>query len=950
MKTIQQILSFQESFSDYESVGNSAFVDRGNVDLRSIRQIKAIDINVNKEGIYINIDNRMSSFIKNRLSPEIKAKEGDTLVDTNKLLLSLCLTKVFFEEKEENIYFPLLSVDLTDKKREIFNAINNGVYQLKLDWSTYIVINEHVMKTFYDITYESNGEEFEEFIADEIGDLVPMNARDSLKDTLTCLYKPFKKSKRTELELMYPEYNKDNSAIFMFFNQKNEVKLRRAFDKIKSNPSELLIEYLSYKQEKNKQPEIIEKEKSFWFGSLTKEYPLGYGQGLVMQRNHMEDKIIPVIGGPGTGKTTLFLSLIASEVTKRTLSIINGEDYNNLTLVTSTANKAIDNISSDLRKGFKHGFCYVGGNQENKAKSAQEVLSYINFLKNKYYSKRKQNVEKEKIERIVSTLIQKESIFNEIKGFNLNLKNFKEFQEEIQNFKKKESSFSIANESFLASLNFSLEEFNVVLSTEKNNYRYLEITGKEGFLKGVFAKLELKKYLAEFNKAYKKDLSKTDFKKLIDIISRTEEESLKNYIENKKYENLLRAKELIGEKEKFFDGIMKNDNFVEYARTNLFKMNYELYISCLNYMNQEVLKHKEKVIKAVTYFIADNQYQYIVDNYGYKEENHEEFLRFLSMAYPVQTTTLAAISGVLSTIKVSEPFRTIMADEAGMIASHSIVEALNRAKRAIIVGDPKQLSPIVQVSDIFLSDLRSRVSDNFWNTYSPTKTSAFHRAAGTIEGGYKATGRGIVLDEHRRCAKKIANIFIDIAEYKGLKVCTYTPKTKPLKLIGDNLFFFHTKNNDTTSYKKINFNEIEKIDSILKRLESIGYDLKSEVGIITPYKDQERELINRFAARLGHSGFSEAKIGTVHKFQGVEYKVIIFSTVVSRVQDTLSFINVDPSMINVAVSRAKEVFIAVGDFEKLTEDSSYSNFAGRMAKLIKKNGKFVFGQKLNNAA
>jgi superfamily I DNA and/or RNA helicase len=125
-------------------------------------------------------------------------------------------------------------------------------------------------------------------------------------------------------------------------------------------------------------------------------------------------------------------------------------------------------------------------------------------------------------------------------------------------------------------------------------------------------------------------------------------------------------------------------------------------------------------------------------------------------------------------------------------------------------------------------------------------------------------------------------------------------------------------------------------------LESIGYDLKKEVGIITPYKDQERELINRFGYRLGQNNFSkESKIGTVHKFQGVEYKVIIFSMVISREQDTLSFINIDPSMINVAVSRSKEVFMVVGDYEKVTKESSYNNYAGRMSKYIELNGKLV---------
>jgi len=931
----QQILEFYEKFSNYESVGNSAFIDRGNQFNRTMRQIKAAEILLSDNEIIVRVDHKMSSYIKNKLSPVVKAKENNSLVDTNKLLLSIAITRIFFEEKEENIYFPLISIDLTDIKDEIFSAIRNGIYDIHIPWDSKIVINESIISTLYDISYEENGEKKLEFIGETLSDLIPENKR-TLNDFTSFIYDNFKSNEATKLDLAYPSFNSEKSVLFMFFNQKDEVKLRREYSKIKKDVKPLLSDYLTYTQKTNEAPKM--RKDRIWLGSLTKEFPLGHGQGIVMQRNDLNDKIIPVVGGPGTGKTTLFLSLIASEVTKRALTIAKeDDDYNNMILITSTANKAVDNVSSDLKKGFKHGFCYIGGNQKNKEISAEEVKNYISFLNKLNYSSEKQEFHKNKILRYEKIFSEKREIFNKIKLMNLTFKSVNDLNDFMSKSSIHATSFSNSQFFKLEKFGISIEKAIEIINHEKYEYFLNELKPNSIFSRigGIFKKNDV---IAEIS--IELSIKKEFVFEVFEILLKTSEQDLLNFIENKVIENVKLAKKLTEGKEKFLDGILKYDSFSEYFRTNLFKMNYDLYISSLNFMNQEILKHKDSVIKSVKYLIADNQYEYILNNYGYSKEKQEEFLRFISLAYPVVTSTLAAANGMFSTIKVN-PFNTIMADEAGMIASHSMAPVMNRANRAIIVGDPKQLEPIVQINDIFLSDLKRSVSEDFWETYSPTLTSAFHRAAGTVEGGFRATGRGIVLDEHRRCIAKIANLFIDIAEYKDLKVCTYTKKTKQLELISENLWFFNVKNSNTESYVKVNRDEILKIEAILNRLESIGYDLKNDVGIITPYKDQERELINSFGLKLNHIEGGEAKIGTVHKFQGVEYKVIIFSTVVSRNHDSLSFININPSMINVAVSRAKEVFMVVGDYEKLTEDSSYSNYAGRMSRHIELNGRLV---------
>lgn len=88
-----------------------------------------------------------------------------------------------------------------------------------------------------------------------------------------------------------------------------------------------------------------------YYGTNTKEYPLAKGQSKVLENYVKKQSLIPVIGAPGTGKTTLFKSIIANNITSRALSIIyENKDYNNLMLMTSTARKAVDNVIKDIEE------------------------------------------------------------------------------------------------------------------------------------------------------------------------------------------------------------------------------------------------------------------------------------------------------------------------------------------------------------------------------------------------------------------------------------------------------------------------------------------------------------------------------------------------------------------------------------------------------------------------
>jgi superfamily I DNA and/or RNA helicase len=98
----------------------------------------------------------------------------------------------------------------------------------------------------------------------------------------------------------------------------------------------------------------------------------------------------------------------------------------------------------------------------------------------------------------------------------------------------------------------------------------------------------------------------------------------------------------------------------------------------------------------------------------------------------------------------------------------------------------------------------------------------------------------------------------------------------------------------------------------------------AEIAVITPYRGQLERLRRSFAERripleyspeLSESGASAERVGvalgTVHRFQGGERSIVLFSSVVTH-PASLSFLNMRPNLLNVAISRAQHHFICLG--------------------------------------
>ena len=110
--------------------------------------------------------------------------------------------------------------------------------------------------------------------------------------------------------------------------------------------------------------------------------------------------------------------------------------------------------------------------------------------------------------------------------------------------------------------------------------------------------------------------------------------------------------------------------------------------------------------------------------------------------------------------------------------------------------------------------------------------------------------------------------------------------------------------------------EAQEVYREVKRIISNGY--RGTIGVVTPFKAQKNrinDLIQKDMSLMGHLATHDFLCDTVHKFQGDERDIIIFSPVISHgVKDgSLNYLKNTGNLFNVAITRARATLIVIGD-------------------------------------
>lgn len=277
-------------------------------------------------------------------------------------------------------------------------------------------------------------------------------------------------------------------------------------------------------------------------------------------------------------------------------------------------------------------------------------------------------------------------------------------------------------------------------------------------------------------------------------------------------------------------------------------------------------------------------------------------------------------------------FDLLVVDEAASCDIPSAIPLFFRCKKVIVIGDPMQLKHISCVSDKEDDRLaKDSGCEDFSHRYS--SESLYDRM------DYVATNSGKTvefLEEHFRCQEKIiqfSNIFIYLPRIgRELVVKTQPlPHNSPATLTWVNL-----KGRIPVNSKK-NPLEVRKILDILKTLVPRAMENNSTIGVTTPFRNQADEIIQIIPSSYKNIVTAD----TVNKFQGNEKDIMIFSPVISdgATKGMISFINIlAPQLLNVAVTRARNRLIVVGDFDACFQAGGLLK---RLAVYMRENGELI---------
>ena len=355
---------------------------------------------------------------------------------------------------------------------------------------------------------------------------------------------------------------------------------------------------------------------------------------------------------------------------------------------------------------------------------------------------------------------------------------------------------------------------------------------------------------------------------------------------------------------------MNNKNIVV-NRNKLFKLSLrinELYVE----------KYRKDIAYNLNQVFVNNKwfYRFYQRDYRYNEK-YQSYLKAMwetmFLCFPVVTTTLYSLDKVKFPM-IPEIFDTILIDEAGQAALHTAIGPLLRFRRALIVGDNFQLEPIHKNRNQPMNN--SKIDDKYKDIIDVQKNSIQH-CADRGSDFYDKLGDdkvGIVLTEHRRCERSIVKFSNDYVYQKTLII---KENDKQKDFLGSNICMI-----DVRGIQKGNVNEseLEVCGKIIDGLVNIyGKNVKKNIGIITPFKNQ---------ANLLKVKFPDIESGTVHVFQGKEKEIIIMSLVVDGYhKGGITFIGNSPNNLNVAFTRAKKQLIVVGNYEVCYKTNNYLNKA-----------------------
>ncbi|TGK33705.1 AAA family ATPase [Leptospira gomenensis] len=286
--------------------------------------------------------------------------------------------------------------------------------------------------------------------------------------------------------------------------------------------------------------------------------------------------------------------------------------------------------------------------------------------------------------------------------------------------------------------------------------------------------------------------------------------------------------------------------------------------------------------------------------------------RIVSSHPVIVATPLASAKSLLN----GKNFDVCVLDEGSQGLEPAFWIPISKADRVILAGDHKQLPPTL------------------FSEKNGLETTLFEKAAIRL----RDSGHVFLLDTQYRMKDEIAE-FSAREFYEGKLISGRTDSEKQTSFpegfpFTGSFQWIDTSGTDTeeVSVEESLANPFEADLQIVLCGLLIGSGWKEEeITILSPYRAQVRLL----EERLRQAGFPNVSVSTIDSFQGRENRCIILGFVRSNSEGKSGFLK-ESRRINVAMTRARDLLLCIGDGSTLSEDV----FLSRLIRFAEETDRF----------
>lgn len=647
------------------------------------------------------------------------------------------------------------------------------------------------------------------------------------------------------------------------------------------------------------------------------------------------NKVTVITGPPGSGKTQVISNILANAVLQ-----------DKKVLVASKNNQAVDNVKSRFDKEEGTGFFLRFGNKKILGDTTLPEINRLSALKanlidNSIVLKESQK----KLNEITKAKTENKRKLKQRDELQLKLpeltKNIDTLKNNLLNLSQKNPDF----ENLRLNHQLGIIENYVVESKKKRNQFELKYSGLnklwiDWFTKKKYA-FELISYIDETHKDFKV-VFKSIPSQIQDFKSGTK--ISETYNEITKIFNLIAV---------FYADYSKIENEIKLKTDELKKV--EDFITLINSQESEILhiianceieitKQSKIVLKEkienklfnASQAQINNYKDYLPDNIPWRNEEMNSFAsatkNFLDIFNIISVTSLSAKASLPLT---NELFDMVVIDEASQCDIASALPLILRAKQLVVIGDPLQLKHITSLNKFEEEKIKEHLHLS-GSVYLKYKEKSLWDYSESFLTNANNNNKVVNIDRHYRCHPDIIG-YSNEAFYNpklgvDLKICT---KNEDFPVQPNGIKWIDVAGTHKANNININVAEVNKSIEIATYFANQNPNIS--IGIVTPFSHQAKEIHSKIPMHLSQRIVAD----TVHKFQGDEKDVMIYSLVVTNNSPDSKIYWIDnmvPESVNVAVTRARNTIYIVGNKEYIRQKSSLQKPLGKLVDYVENLG------------